>query len=1002
MLLFRCISLLAAAIWLALPLPATAQEDFSITRLSRSIQGQEQLNADLHAGMSRMRQERASEAARLNAEEADPDGSSLTITVLRQARFEADTRRTRLGAMESQIGYFDDELKKLNSRIAELTSKVPAAPTTLEEYAAGVQLGLLQQLRDTTQQTLDLLHQGGTEISARLALLNNRVALLEGRIRLGALDESAELAGDPRAVALRDFVERTGRESVRLANAAGEIEPASSGEQLRKRVLELRADEAFLRSSLRAADIELLGIEKQLAYLSRIATESDTLPARLATEALDLLDRQNERLDRRMEALADVRRRLDDQRALLPPSTAASAAQVVMMRGMVDDVAGTVAGQEEATQRLTEDLQRTTKRLQARETAAEGEALMARDSLPSNAAAWMRVARNAGRVPGQLLQAFLRAAQEVEDRVAEAPSQQLATALGGMLLLLVAALLLRRLLHTRIVAPRADTALATPAVAIRDSILTLLPAAMFWLLVWVLQIGREAALLIGGVLAIWPVVAFALRLARQLLFRGAEDGLPVRAKFYRSLRWTMVVGGILAGLVILTSTLPLTPSLADLVHRSAMICVLLIALPGLQLRALILTMAGGRWQPGLAARLAARLSLLVPVVLAGAATVGLAGYLNLAWSVITHFLWFAMFGAALLLVMAVLVDARRALLRRLSEQVPDDAHFWTLNFVDPAFRLLQLVLIAATGWGLLGVYGWNTDTPVIRALQFVGRTPILWLGDSALSVQNVVLAVVLVALVFWVGGWTQQVSYNLALTRVRDLGIRQSLATFVQYVVVVLGLLLTLKVIGLDLTALTVFAASVGVGIGFGMQNVVSNFISGILLLAERPLRVMDIVTIGADTGEVTRIGIRSLTVRMFDRKELVIPNSAVIGSTFTNWTRTDDVLREVLTFKVSFRDDPTRVALRIEQVVQATRGVLAVPPAKATVWEFGDTGVTIRLQYYVQLRGPIGGLDTRADILRAVRDLFVAEGFSISTPSGDVALGIRHHVPPAALPAPS
>ena len=89
MLLFRCISLLAAAIWLALPLPATAQEDFSITRLSRSIQGQEQLNADLRAGMSRMRQERASEAARLNAEEADPDGSSLTISALRQARFEA-------------------------------------------------------------------------------------------------------------------------------------------------------------------------------------------------------------------------------------------------------------------------------------------------------------------------------------------------------------------------------------------------------------------------------------------------------------------------------------------------------------------------------------------------------------------------------------------------------------------------------------------------------------------------------------------------------------------------------------------------------------------------------------------------------------------------------------------------------------------------------------------------------------------------------------------------
>ena len=108
-----------------------------------------------------------------------------------------------------------------------------------------------------------------------------------------------------------------------------------------------------------------------------------------------------------------------------------------------------------------------------------------------------------------------------------------------------------------------------------------------------------------------------------------------------------------------------------------------------------------------------------------------------------------------------------------------------------------------------------------------------------------------------------------------------------------------------------------------------------------------------------------------------------------------------MLLFRISYRDDPARAAMRIEQVAQATRGVLTAPPAKATVWEFDDTGVTIRLQYYVRLRGPVGGLDTRADILRAVRELFVSEGFSISTPSGDVSLGIQTQEPPVALPAP-
>ena len=106
-------------------------------------------------------------------------------------------------------------------------------------------------------------------------------------------------------------------------------------------------------------------------------------------------------------------------------------------------------------------------------------------------------------------------------------------------------------------------------------------------------------LLIGGVLAIWPVVAFVLLLARRVLFRDARDGLEVRQRFYRSLRWTLVLGGVLAALVILTSTLPLSPALADLVDRSAMLCVLLIALPGLQLRSLILALAGGRERAGL-------------------------------------------------------------------------------------------------------------------------------------------------------------------------------------------------------------------------------------------------------------------------------------------------------------------------------------------------------------------------------------------------------------------
>jgi hypothetical protein len=131
---------------------------------------------------------------------------------------------------------------------------------------------------------------------------------------------------------------------------------------------------------------------------------------------------------------------------------------------------------------------------------------------------------------------------------------------------------------------------------------------------------------------------------------------------------------------------------------------------------------------------------------------------------------------------------------------------------------------------------------------------LLRIGEAPSTTGAILVAVILAGTALWVGGWSQQVGYRLAYRRIRDRGLRQALATFTRYVVIVVGLLLALKIIGFDLTAITVFATSLGVGIGFGLQNIVNNFISGILLLAERPLRVGDYVTIGPHEGNVTQL----------------------------------------------------------------------------------------------------------------------------------------------------
>jgi len=153
-------------------------------------------------------------------------------------------------------------------------------------------------------------------------------------------------------------------------------------------------------------------------------------------------------------------------------------------------------------------------------------------------------------------------------------------------------------------------------------------------------------------------------------------------------------------------------------------------------------------------------------------------------------------------------------------------------------------------------------------------------------------------------------------SQVSDLGVRHSLSVFTQYAVVLSGLLIILRVIGLDLTTLAVFAGAVGVGIGLGMQSLANNFVSGLLLLVERPLRSGDIVRIGEYEGEVVGIGMRSLTVKTFDNQSVIIPNAEVVGSAFTNWTHRDQVLRIMLAIGIGYDSDPHQAQAIVEQVL--------------------------------------------------------------------------------------
>ncbi len=149
--------------------------------------------------------------------------------------------------------------------------------------------------------------------------------------------------------------------------------------------------------------------------------------------------------------------------------------------------------------------------------------------------------------------------------------------------------------------------------------------------------------------------------------------------------------------------------------------------------------------------------------------------------------------------------------------------------------MIRLLLFLAMVWIIYRLF--VVDPTTGFDLKGWLQKPLFTIGESAVNSLNLLGSLVLLVSIVYLGRWAREVTYSWLYSNIRDLGVRNSLSVFTQYAVVVIGLLIALNIIGINLTSLTVFAGALGVGIGFGLQNIANNFISGLILLAERPVR---------------------------------------------------------------------------------------------------------------------------------------------------------------------
>jgi small-conductance mechanosensitive channel len=170
----------------------------------------------------------------------------------------------------------------------------------------------------------------------------------------------------------------------------------------------------------------------------------------------------------------------------------------------------------------------------------------------------------------------------------------------------------------------------------------------------------------------------------------------------------------------------------------------------------------------------------------------------------------------------------------------------------------------------------------------------------------IVLAVLLTLLFFFNRRVTRWVVDSLLARRHLNVGVQVAVSTLVRYAVATIGVVVILEAVGIDLSAFAVLAGAVGVGLGFGLQNVTSNFVSGLIILIERPIKVGDRVEIGGISGEVNRIGARATTIVTEENIAVIVPNSQFISERVTNWSHTGPLTGFVVRVKVGWTPTPS------------------------------------------------------------------------------------------------
>ena len=242
----------------------------------------------------------------------------------------------------------------------------------------------------------------------------------------------------------------------------------------------------------------------------------------------------------------------------------------------------------------------------------------------------------------------------------------------------------------------------------------------------------------------------------------------------------------------------------------------------------------------------------------------------------------------------------------------------------------------------------NDFEEIIEKLKVYWNYELFHMGDSPFTTKKLLLLLVSLFLLFFITSKVKKLLIKKVFPRYDvNVGVGQSIATIVSYVVIIIGLVVIFQTTGVDLSALGILIGALGIGIGFGLQNITNNFISGIIILFERPVKVGDRIEIDDLTGNIINISGRATTIVTNDNIVVIVPNSDLTSKRVINWSHNNREVRLNFPVGVSYKEDPEMIQKLLIEIAMGNPGVLKDPRPEVLFENFGESSLDFILRVW-------------------------------------------------------